>query len=113
MSALEKDLKLLKEKLPLWQENYIEKVIEGYKKLLNSDENASNKFWQLNDLITKDKKNPGVLITNLKRSNMDLVIESLIINKVINIDDLNDFSLELQKTIKLYLSSLKYEKKEN
>ena len=38
---------------------------------------------------------------------MDLVIESLIINKVINIGDLNDFSLELQKTIKLYLSSFK------
>ena len=101
MNVNESDWKLLKKLLPLWQENYIEKVIEEYKNILNKDDIASNKFWDLNKKIKEDKKNPGVLITDLRRSNMDLVIASLISNKVIEFEDLKDFSDELKETLKL------------
>ena len=101
MNVKESDWKLLKKLLPLWQENYIEKVIENYKNLLNKDDIASNKFWDLNKKIKEDKKNPGVLITDLRRSNMDLVIASLISNKVIEFEDLKDISDELKETLKL------------
>ena len=101
MNVKESDWKLLKKLLPLWQENYIEKVIEEYKNILNKDDIASNKFWDLNKKIKEDKKNPGVLITDLRRSNMDLVIASLISNKVIEFEDLKDFSDELKETLKL------------
>lgn len=101
MNVKESDWKLLKKLLPLWQENYIEKLIEEYKNILNKDDIASNKFWDLNKKIKEDKKNPGVLITDLRRSNMDLVIASLISNKVIEFEDLKDFSDELKETLKL------------
>ncbi len=101
MNVKESDWKLLKKLLPLWQENYMEKLIEEYKNILNKDDIASNKFWDLNKKIKEDKKNPGVLITDLRRSNMDIVIVSLISNKVIEFEDLKDFSDELKETLKL------------
>ena len=101
MNVKESDWKLLKKLLPLWQENYMEKLIEEYKNILNKDDIASNKFWDLNKKIKEDKKNPGVLITDLRRSNMDIVIVSLISNKVIEFEDLKDFSDELKETLNL------------
>ena len=101
MNVKESDWKLLKKLLPLWQENYMEKLIEEYKNILNKDDIASNKFWDLNKKIKEDKKNDDVLITDLRRSNMDIVIVSLISNKVIEFEDLKDFSDELKETLKL------------
>ena len=56
------DWKLFREKLPEWQEAYMEKLIKEYSKLLNSSEPASEKFWALEERIKKDKKNPGVIL---------------------------------------------------
>ena len=43
MNCNEKDWKLFKQKLPNWQELYMEKLIEQYKTILNSDKIASEK----------------------------------------------------------------------
>ena len=47
----EKDWKLYREKLPEWQEAYMEQLIEEYAELLNSDKAASEKFWALDKRI--------------------------------------------------------------
>ena len=51
------DYKLFKEKLPLWQENYMAKVCEKIQKLtINDEKSAADKFWQLKKQFLKKRK---------------------------------------------------------
>ena len=51
----EKDWKLFREKLPEWQEAYMERLIKEYAELLNSDKAATGKFWALDKRIRADR----------------------------------------------------------
>lgn len=42
-----KDWKLYREKIAVWQENYMERLVEQYSELLSGDLPASAKFWEL------------------------------------------------------------------
>ena len=100
----EKDWTLFKNKLPYWQEKYIETVIIKYQNLLNKNIPASRKFWELDKLMKKDKQKSGVIVSNLSRSNMVNEILELLKEKAITMDDLNDFSRELKKYIKILVN---------
>ena len=41
------DWKLFCEKVPMWQENYMERLTKTYIDLLSSPGNASEHFWEL------------------------------------------------------------------
>ena len=66
----EKDWKLFRRRLPGWQGAFMNKLIMEYIGLLNSTEPASKRFWALDKRIREDKCNPGVLITEMRRSKM-------------------------------------------
>lgn len=44
---MEKDWKLFKKKLGGWQEAYMDRLIEEYKDILNSDASSFDKYWAL------------------------------------------------------------------
>ena len=44
---MEKDWKLFRKKLGSWQEAYMDKLVEEYKSILNSDALSSDKYWAL------------------------------------------------------------------
>ncbi len=100
MNISENDWKLFKDNLPKWQERFIEKLVEEYKEILNDSRNASDKYWALEARLKADKRNPGVLITDISRSNFYDNLTSLIRYKVITMDDLTDFSDETKEEIK-------------
>ena len=51
MDISKKDWKLYREKLPGWQERYMEKLVKEYIEMLsNDDKPASEKFWKKNVL---------------------------------------------------------------
>ena len=86
-----------------WQEKYIESLIHGYVKLLTFEMMILNfKYWELNKKMEMDKHPLGV-VTNVRKSEAIWNIISLIRLKVISLDDLLDFSDELQKEIKSLL----------
>jgi hypothetical protein len=95
----EKDWKLFRKKVADWQENYIEKLTRVYIDLLSGEGNASDKFWELDKRMKKDKKKAGVLITDMSRSNMIFIIMQLLDEKVITMDDLADFSEGLKERL--------------
>ncbi len=95
----EKDWKLFRSRLPGWQETYMEKVIEEYRELICSEEQASEKFWALNERIKQDKRNPGVLMHDAKRSDMDIHLLQLLRYGVIQLENLDGFSEELQEKL--------------
>lgn len=96
----EKDWKVFKTKIPIWQEAYIEKLNSEYIALLNGDGDPSEKFWKLEERIRQDKKHPGVCI-ELKRSNMDICIIRFLQDGIITLSDLDDFSEEFNEKIKM------------
>lgn len=99
METSKRDWKLYREKLPGWQESYMEKLVEKYIEYLKSDEKASTKFWELEKRIKRDKKNPGVLI-EVSKQDLSFDLVRLILEGVITIHDLDDFSDELKDEVK-------------
>lgn len=82
----------------------MEHLIKEYIKLLSKENvNASDKFWELEKRIKRDRRHPGVLI-EMRKSNAIFDMVDLIRLKVITFDDLSDFSDELQETVKMILS---------
>lgn len=92
---MEKDWKLFKKKLGSWQEAYMDRLIEEYKDILNSDASSSDKYWTLRKKIYEDYKSPGVLARDVSRSNMFIILLELLHDQAINMDDLNEFSDEI------------------
>ena len=95
-NVAESDWKLFKEKLPQWQENYMEKLIGQYIEILNGNSDASRKFWALEAHINRDKRSSGVIVNNIRRSTMRYEIANLLADNVIALDDLDGFSEEIK-----------------
>jgi hypothetical protein len=77
----------------------MERIVEEYRELLGSEEQASEKFWALDERIKRDKRNPGVLLHDVKRSNMDIHLLQLLRYEVIRLEDLDGFSEELREKL--------------
>lgn len=99
----EKDWKLFRKLLPGWQDAYLEQLAKDYIELLNSDRQASEKFWTLDKRIRNDKRCTGVLVRDIRRSNMLQLIINLLYEEAIFEDDLKNFSRDLQDTVKTRL----------
>ena len=97
-----RDWKLYREKIGEWQEHYMEKLVKEYADYLCSDLPASTKFWEIEKSIKRDRKTPGVCI-ELRKSDMFWDIAGLINDKVISMDDLEEFSNDLKEAVALIL----------
>ena len=99
MSEISKaDWKLFREKVPEWQERYMEKLVQKYVKLLTSPGDASEHFWELEKRIRNDKKHPGVMM-QLEKGEAIWDIAILIRKRVITVKDLDGFSQELKDAV--------------
>ena len=102
MEISKADWKLYRERVPGWQEHYMEQLTKEYVELLTSPGNASDHFWTLEKRIRQDKKNPGVLI-ELRKSTAIWDIAQLVGDGVITMDELEGFSEDLIDAVKLIL----------
>lgn len=102
MEVSKSDWKLFREHIGDWQEAYMERLVKEYMNLLDGAENASDKFWKLEERIKKDKKHPGVML-ELSKGNMIFDIVALINSGVITVDDLDGFSDELKESVNFLL----------
>lgn len=96
ISINESDWKLFRQKLPDWQEAYIDKLNREYASLLTGTGTASDKFWELEKRISSDKHRMGI-DARMSRSNMYTNLLGLLQDGVITLDDLVDFSIDLQE----------------
>ena len=96
------DWKLFRERLPGWQEKYMEQLVKEYADYLQSDVPASTKFWEMEKRIKEDKRRPGVLLS-LEKKNVDFELMRLMKDGAIEEKDLEGFSQELiDRVIELY-----------
>lgn len=102
MEVSKSDWKLFRARIGDWQEAYMERLVKEYMDLLDGVENASDKFWKLEERIKKDKKHPGVRL-ELNKGNMIFDIVTLINSGVITTADVADFSDELKESVDLIL----------
>ena len=102
MEVSKSDWKLFRTRIGDWQEAYMERLVKEYMDLLVGEENASDKFWKLEERIKKDKKHPGVML-ELSKDNMIFDIVALINSGVITTADLEGFSGELKESVDFLL----------
>ena len=100
MEPSKKDWKLYREKVPGWQENNMERLIEDYVSYLSSTEPASTKFWTMEKRMKQDKKTPGVCI-EISKGNMIFDLVRFLQDEVIVFSDLDEFSEKLRETVRL------------
>ena len=99
MEITERDWKIFRKKIASWQECYMERLVVDYISFLQSERPASSKFWELEKRIKQDKKSPGVLI-EMRRSTAINNIINMVLDEVISMEDLDEFSDELKETVK-------------
>ena len=104
MEISKADWKLFQERLRLWQENYMERLLGEYIKMPQGPENASSKFWQLERKLKSDRLNPGVSLVLDKQEVINDIVNMIKIG-VITIDDLEGFSEELIREAKRLTTS--------
>ena len=97
----ESDWKLFRQKLPGWQEAYMQKLIDEYIAMLTDPGAASDKFWDLEKRIRQDKRDTGV-VAEMRPSVMDTNIMNLRAEGAITLDDLDGFSEELKGRMALW-----------
>ena len=102
MEVSKSNWKLFRARIGDWQEAYMERLVKEYMDILNGAENASDKFWKLEERMKKDKKHPGVML-ELSKGNMIFDIVTLINNGVITVADLADFSDGLKESVDFLL----------
>lgn len=90
----ESDWKLFRKRVPGWQEAWMDKLNREYIALLESEGQPSDKFWELEKRIRRDRQSVGVVI-DMRRSMMTVGIMRLLGDGVISLDDLDGFSEEL------------------
>ena len=101
--ALQKyEWKIFREKVPQWQENYMEKLNQEYIALLSGEGSASDRFWEIYKRQKTDKRCIGVQI-EMNKSKMVYDILSFIRKGIITVNDLDGFSENLQKIITDYM----------
>lgn len=81
----------------------MDRLNKEYIELLSGDENASDKFWKLEERIRQDRKHSGVIM-QMRKSEMLYDIVILIRDGVINVQDLEDFSEELKQQVQIILN---------
>ena len=92
------DWKKFQEKVPLWQERYMEGLLKEYMEILSAPDPASKRFWELSDRIKNDRSHSGVQL-RMRKSEAFWDIVSFLRKKVITIDDLDGFSQNLLDAI--------------
>ena len=104
MEISKADWKLFQDRLRLWQENYMQRLIDVYIEMLQGPGNASSKFWQLERKLKSDRLNPGVSLVLDKQEVINDIVTMVKIG-VITIDDLEGFSEELIREAKRLTTS--------
>lgn len=95
MELSNQDWKLYRQMLPLWQEAYMEQLLEEYRVLLSEDVPAARRFWDLKQRIEQDAHHPGVCVST-RRGNAVYDIAKMLADGVISPDDLRGFSDDLK-----------------
>lgn len=77
MEVSKTDWKLFLERLPDWQERYMEKLTQEYIALLsNMQACPSSRFWALDRRIQEDKRSPGVRLELRKQTRVKLYMHT-------------------------------------
>ncbi len=80
----------------------MDKLNQEYIKILSQEKKPSEKFWEIEKRIYKDKRHPGVVV-QMSRSSMLDNIAIMVSDDVISMDDLEDFSDDLKAAVKLFV----------
>lgn len=94
------DWKLFRKKIPSWQEDYMDRLCAEYVAILTSDRTGADRFWDIEKRVRKDEKKTGV-VADMRRSQLVYNLVNLVSEGVIGLDDLNDFSEELQEAVRM------------
>lgn len=94
----EQDWKLFRSRIAQWQEAYMERLVAEYTALLTGEGRSSDKFWELEKRLRKDKQKAGACV-ELRRSKLVWNLIELMQEGAITSGDLEGFSERVRLTV--------------
>ena len=89
MELSRNDWKLFRERLPGWQERYMDKLTREYAEFLTNDNcRPSERFWALNKRIREDRRKPGIQL-EIRKQNVVFDLAHLIADGAVSLDELD------------------------
>ena len=107
IQVTESDWKLFRQRIPEWQERYMDALLREYAALLARSEKASNRFWSLEKRIHEDRQRVGA-VARMSRSSMYINLLALLRDGAITLNDLDGFSDDLRKQLESATSDLNH-----
>ncbi|MCR5295024.1 MAG: hypothetical protein K6E30_07610 [Lachnospiraceae bacterium] len=102
MENMKKDWELYQSKLGKWQEDYADRLIKEYMKILTGKGTAAERIAALKERVDGDFSGIGLtLVPNEEEMLFDLI--DLVREDVIMMDDVGDFSEETLETVKHFI----------
>lgn len=95
----EADWRLFRERMPLWRERQIEKMVRNYQDILSSEGTAEERFFRLDKRHEKDLWNV-IFSIEMSRSKLIMNIVRLLGEGIITMSDLEGFSIEFIERVK-------------
>ena len=105
MGITKGDWNRFQEKVPEWQEAYMDRLSREYIEILSQDRKASERFRELEERVRKDKRSPGVSIA-LNKGEMLSDTVSLIRCGAVSEADLEGFSEGFREDVNRMLGVL-------
>ena len=103
MEISKQDWLLFRNKIGEWQEAYMEKLLCEYAELLQRESLASEKFWELAKRIKNDRRSRGVIL-EIRKQNVIYDLVAMILDGIITLNDLEDFSDDLKDAVRLMVT---------
>lgn len=94
----EQDWKLFRSRIARWQEAYMEHLVAEYTALLTGEGIASDKFWELEKRLRRDKQKAGVCV-EMRRSKLVWNLIALMQEGAITSGELEGFSERVRLTV--------------
>ncbi len=95
----EADWRLFRERMPLWRERQMEKMVRNYQDILSSEGTAEERFFRLDKRHKKDLWNV-IFSIEMSRSKLVMNIVRLLGEGIITMSDLEGFSIEFIERVK-------------
>lgn len=102
--VIESDWKLFRQKMSVWYELFMERLVSEYSELLNRPDTASDRFYALSARIEKDRRHT-LMTARMSRSNMFSILIALVSDGIVKRRDLEGFSKDLRGRLELIVDN--------
>ena len=94
----DEDWNLYQARRSVWRKGYMKKLLDNYRKIIDSAEDPEVTFWKLRNRLAEDTEHVGVS-ADMRKSQLIPTMAVLLHKGIIRKEELKDYSEKLQRAV--------------